>query len=201
MNQRYYIVDNFYNDPDDIRRIALSMEKNDNTDGNYGGIMTKDSFLTKEHLEVLSQLVGENVTPSTGFTGKFRFTQEHETHKQDIHFDPGDNNCAWAGVIYLTPNITNTEGTIFWKHKRTGLEDIPRTFEGINRYGWTGVPDLKVFLETEGTDHNLWEKTFQVPYRYNRLVLFRPWMFHSPGPAFGNSLETARSIQTLFLSI
>lgn len=201
ITQRYYIVDNFYTNPDEIRRLALSMEKNDNTDGNYAGVMTKDSFLTQEHLDVLSRIVGEQVTPSTGFTGKFRFTLGHEKHKQDIHFDPGENNCAWAGVIYLTPNVSDIEGTIFWKHKRTGLEDIPRTFEGINKYGWQGIDDLKIFLETEGTDYSLWEKTLQVPYRYNRLILFRPWMFHSPGPAFGNSLETARSIQTFFLSI
>lgn len=201
MMQRYYIVDDFYANPDMVRQFALSQEKNEKSDGNYAGIMTKEPFITQEHLDALSLLLNQQVKPSTSFCGKFRFTQGHEHHKQDIHFDPGDNNCAWAGVLYLTPNIQNTEGTIFWKHKRTGLEDIPRSIQGINQYGWKDVDDLKVFLETEGTDYSLWEKTFQVPYKYNRLVLFRPWMFHSPGPSFGNSLETARSIQTFFLSI
>ena len=125
----------------------------------------------------------------------------HEKHKQDIHFDPGEPGFAWAGVCYMTPNIENTEGTVFWKHKRTGLESIPRTQEGIEKYNWYNVDDLKVFLETEGVDYSNWEKVLSIPYRYNRLVLFRPWLFHSPGPSFGDTIETARCIQTYFLKL
>lgn len=197
---RMYIVDNFYTDPDQIRNYALTMNRGTESDGNYAGVMTNDTFLTQEHLDIIGELVGQKVIPSTIFTGKFRFTKEGDESKQDIHFDPGDNNCAWAGVVYLTPNVTQTDGTIFWKHKRTGLESIPRNLEGINQYGWKDVNDLKQFLETEGNDHSLWEKTFTVPYKYNRLVLFRPWMFHSPGPAFGDTLESSRSVQTFFWS-
>ena len=198
--ERVYIVDDFYFDPDMIRNFALSQEKNDETDGNYAGIMTHNSFLTQEHIDTFSQLVGHSVRPSTSFTGKFRFTKKNDTYKQDIHFDPGDDNTAWAGVVYLTPNVDNTEGTVFWKHKRTGLDSIPRTLEGIKEHGWNGVEDLQKFLETEGLDYSYWIKTLSVPYKYNRLVLFRPWMFHSPGPAFGDSLETSRLIQTFFWS-
>ena len=198
--ERMYIVDDFYTDPDMVRNRALEMNKNDDNDGNYAGIMTKDNFLTQEHIDNISRLVGHYVQPSTSFTGKFRFTKQDDPFKQEIHFDPGDNNCAWAGVVYLTPNIENTDGTIFWKHKRTGLESIPRTLEGINQHGWKDEKDLKVFLDTEGMDHSYWDKTMNVPYKYNRLVLFRPWMFHSPGPAFGNTIETSRLVQTFFWS-
>jgi len=48
-------------------------------------------------------------------------------------------------------------------------------------------------------DESLWEIDMVVPYRYNRLVLFRPWLFHAPGDAFGNTLETSRIVQTFFL--
>lgn len=198
--ERVFIVDNFYTDPDQVRNYALALEKNDSTDGNYAGIMTKESFLTQEHIDAISQLVGHAVIPSTNFTGKFRFTKKHDSSKQDIHFDPGDNNCAWAGVIYLTPNVDNIDGTVFWKHKRTGLEAIPRTVEGITQHGWNGVDDLKHFLDTEGMDPNYWIKTMSVPYKYNRLVLFRPWMFHSPGTPFGDTLEESRLVQTFFWS-
>lgn len=197
---RMIIVDNFYKNPDMIRQFALSQETTETSDGNYAGVMTHNNFLTQEHIDTFSQLFGHGVFPSTLFTGKFRFTKEGEIGTQDIHFDPGDNNSCWAGVVYLTPNVENTEGTIFWKHKRTGLEAIPRTLDGIQEYGWNGVDDLKTFLDTDGVDHSLWEKTFTVPYKYNRMVMFRPWMFHSPGPAFGDTLENSRLIQTFFWS-
>ena len=197
---RMIVVDNFYKNPDMIRAFAMQAEKTDKSDGNYAGVMTQNNFLTQEHLDAFSQLLGHQVFPSTSFTGRFRFTKTGDEYTQDIHFDPGDNNSCWAGVIYLTPDIENTDGTIFWKHKRTGLEAIPRTIEGIQEHGWTGVEDLKTFLETDGVDHSLWDKTFTVPYKYNRLVMFRPWMFHSPGPAFGDNIENSRLIQTFFWS-
>jgi hypothetical protein len=196
---RVIIVDNFYTDPDAIRDFVLRQEKTNESDGNYAGVMTIEPFMTQEHVNIISKLVGQSLKPSTSYNGKFRFTKVGDEYKQDIHFDPGSNNCAWAGVAYLTPT-DNTEGTVFWKHKRTGLESIPRTQEGIQQYGWNGPDDLKVFLETEGLDYSLWEKTLTIPYKYNRMVLFRPWMFHSPGPAFGDTLDTSRIVQTFFWS-
>ena len=198
--ERTIIVDGFYKNPDMIRQYALANSKTEQSDGNYAGVMTRDNFLTQDHLDIVGELVGHRVIPSTGFTGKFRFTKLGDPYKQDIHFDPGDNNCAWAGVLYLTPDISGIDGTMFWKHRRTGLESIPRTLEGINQYGWKDTGDLATFLNTEGIDHSLWDRTLTIPYKFNRLILFRPWMFHSPGPAFGDKLDNARLIQTFFWS-
>lgn len=192
----YYIVDNFYLDPNAIRQFALSTTKEETAGGNYAGIMSHESFLTQEHLDTIGKLVGHNVFPSTQFTGKFRFTKQDEIGTQDIHFDPGENDCAWAGVVYLSDSVpVGVEGTIFWQHNRTGLDAIPRDEEGIKPFG-----DLKTFLDTDGVDHSLWTKTMSIPFRYNRLVLFRPWLFHSPGPGFGDRLDNCRLIQTFFLT-
>ena len=195
---RVIIVDNFYTNPDMVRNYALEKETEDKSQGNYGGIMTNEQFVTQEHINAFSQLVGHRVKQGTQLNGKFRFTKEDETYKQLIHFDFGQN-LAWAGVVYLTPT-NHDEGTIFYKHKRTGLTEIPRTQEGISQYGWDDTEALKVFLDTEGMDESLWDREMVVPYRYNRLVLFRPWMFHAPGRSFGATLETSRVVQTFFFS-
>lgn len=193
----FHIVDNFYKDPDQIRELAKSWNKEESTNGNYAGIMTHNAFLTQEHLDILSKLIGNKVVPSTQFTGKFRFTKQGEVGSQDIHFDPGDNQCCFAGVCYLSPNVPdNTEGTVFWRHKRTGLESIPRTQEGLDEHQFG---DLKTFLDTEGVDYSKWDRVLTIPYKYNRMVLFRPWLFHSPGAGFGNDLDTSRLVQTFFL--
>jgi hypothetical protein len=201
ISNRLIIIDDFYTDPDAVRNFAISLPSEENSAGNYAGIMTNECFLTQEHLEALSFAVGHKVKPSTQFTGKFRFTCKGDTYKQDIHFDPGDNDCAWASVWYGSKDYPdNCDGTIFWKHNRTGLDAIPRTLEGIREHGWNDTDDLKTFLDTDGVDHSLWTKTFTLPYKYNRLVLFRPWLFHSPADAFGTDKYSARLIQTFFLS-
>lgn len=199
MLNRYLIVDDFYTYPDELVEIALHSASGKTLRGNYAGIMTARTFLTPEHRELFRTLLNEtSIESATGLNGKIRFSRETDSFKQNIHFD-GGRNTKWSGVVYLSKDHPNVDGTIFWKHRRTGLEEIPRTTEGLAKHGWTTYDDLKGFLENDGTDATLWEKTLTVPYRYNRLVLFRPWLFHSPGEAFGQTLSSARKVQTIFL--
>jgi len=200
MLNRYIIVDDFYNDPDQLVRVALSsMREEDSPTGNYAGVMTTEAYLGEHIRDALQKLTLEpSINSSTNANGRIRFTKQNDSFKFHIHYDV-DVETKWAGVVYLSKDHPKTEGTCFWKHLRTGLEIAPNTVEGFEKYGWRDFQDLKKFLETEGLDESLWEKTFTVPNKYNRLVLFRPWLLHSPGPAFGDTLETSRKIQTLFL--
>lgn len=200
MINRYIIVDDFYNNPDELVRVAMdSFSEDDSPSGNYAGVMTKASFLGEQHKEIFKKLTLEpSIDSSTNTNGRLRFTQANDTFKFHIHYDV-DVGTKWAGVVYLSKDHPSTDGTCFWKHKRTGLEIAPNTIEGFAKYGWTNFHDLKAFLEVEGLDESLWEKTLIVPYKYNRLVLFRPWLLHSPGPSFGDTLESSRIVQTIFL--
>lgn len=200
MLNRFIVVDDFYNNPDELVRVAQeSLSEEDSPTGNYAGVMTTGSFLSEQHREIFQQLTLEpSLNSSTNANGRIRFTKENDTFKFHIHYDV-DMKTKWAGVVYLSKDHPKTDGTSFWRHLKTGLEIAPNTIEGFAKYGWKNFHDLKAFLETEGLDESLWEKTFTVPYKYNRLVLFRPWLLHSPGPSFGDSIETSRKVQTIFL--
>jgi hypothetical protein len=201
MLNRIYIVDDFYPNPDGVMENVFNDEREDNSGGNYAGVMNSTNFFTPEHQRVFQQLVGHPVSAGTSLTGKFRFSCVNDTYKQNIHFDAGGENLAWAGVVYMQKHYEEgIEGTSFYKHKETGLEEIPRSIEGCSKYGWNSIADLKKFLDTDGVDDSKWIKTLTVPYKYNRLVLFRPWLFHAPGKAFGSSIETSRIVQTIFLN-
>lgn len=200
MQNRYIIVDDFYNNPDELVKVALdSLREEDSPTGNYAGVMTTKYFLGEELRDLFLKLTLESsINSSTNANGRVRFTKANDTFKFHIHYDV-DMATKWAGVVYLSKDHPKTDGTCFWRHLRTGLEVAPNTVEGFAKYGWKNFNDLRAFLETEGLDESLWEKTFSVPYKYNRLVLFRPWLLHSPGPSFGNTLESSRIVQTLFL--
>lgn len=200
MINRYIIVDDFYNDPDHLVRVALSsLREEDSPSGNYAGVMSTESYLGENVREIFQKLTLEpSINSSTNANGRIRFTRANDTFKFHIHYDV-DVGTKWAGVVYLSKDHPKTDGTCFWRHLRTGLEVAPNTVEGFAKYGWKSFLDLKAFLEKEGLDESLWEKTFSIPYKYNRLVLFRPWLLHSPGPAFGDTLETSRKVQTIFL--
>jgi len=196
------VIDDFYPHPDGIYDMIFSLPTEEKSGGNYSGVMTEGSFFTKEHVNIFRHITGDELISSTFLNGKIRFSLETDEASQHIHFDPGFNS-TWAGVCYLQKpeyySVENNSGTSFWRHKKTGLDSIPLTQEGIEKYGWKNVEDLRNFLETDGIDESLWDKTLEVPYRYNRLVLFRPWMFHSPGRNFGDKKENCRILQTFFL--
>ena len=200
MLNRFIIVDDFYNNPDALVEAAYkTLKPEESPDGNYAGIMTKDAFLTEAHRDIFQKLTMEpSIDSSTNANGRLRFTKEGDSFRFHIHYDV-DVQTRWAGVVYLSKNHPKTEGTSFWRHKRTGLEIAPNTLEGFAQYGWKNFQDMKDFLGTEGLDESLWEQTMTIPYKYNRLVLFRPWLLHSPGPAFGDSLDNCRIVQTIFL--
>ena len=200
MRDRYIIVDDFYNDPDQLVKVALdSLQEKDSPSGGYAGVMTTESYLGEQHREIFQKLTLEpSINTSTNANGRLRFTRENDSFQFHIHYDV-EKQTKWAGVVYLSKDHPQTDGTCFWRHLKTGFEIAPNTVEGFAKYGWSSFADLKAFLLKEGVDESLWEKTFSIPYKYNRLVLFRPWMLHSPGPAFGNTLETSRIVQTLFL--
>lgn len=207
-NQHYIIVDNFYNDAMAVRNTALSMPR-DSASGNnnYAGCMTQMPWFGEPHCEVFSHLTNEAVEASDGLCGFFRFTTATDTWKQHIHYDPKIGQI-WAGVIYLSaPHDINRHekqfrtGTTFWQHNRTGLTSIPLEEDEIKKHGWYTVDDLRTFLETDGMNEDLWTETMYIPARFNRLILFRPWMFHSPGQAFGDSAENCRLVQLFFLRI
>lgn len=199
------IIDDFYQDPYGIRELAMAMPRMKGS-GNYAGSMTSEAFFTDEHRQIFYKITGEEVTAGTSLCGCFRFSRAQDQAKQHIHFDPAAGQ-VWAGVIYLSlpehyqhQDDDHNFGTEFWRHNRTGLSTIPMTQLELDRYGWYGVDELKLFLETDGMDSSLWTRTFHVPMAFNRLVLFRPWMFHSPGQWFGESDRDCRLIQTFFLS-
>ena len=198
MINRYYVVDDFYNDPDQLVEAALNAPRNEKSRGNYAGIMTKESFLSDAQRDFLERLLQQKpINASTELNGKIRFSKIDDTHTQYIHFDAGQTH--WSGVIYLSKEHPKVDGTVFWKHLRTGLEEIPRTLERAHAAGFTTKEKVKELLEVDGIDESRWDKTLVIPYKYNRLVLFRPWMFHSPGTSFGKTLENSRKVQTLFL--
>ena len=75
-----------------------------------------------------------------------------------------------------------------------GLDRTPQTDKELNDYGATSILDL---LEKDGNDPSKWEHLMMVPMRFNRLVIYRPWMWHAPAEPFGNSIENGRLMQLM----
>jgi hypothetical protein len=191
------IVDDFYPNPDSIRNYALNAEYEKLGGRNWPGRDSVNEFHINGLMEQVSNIVGEPLTTKPcNKSSYFRMTKENEYGSQDIHFDPNPG-LIWAGVCYLTPTEHLQGGTKFWRHNEYGWEQSPSLKEGVER-GIANNQEMKKFFETDGKDHTKWTEMLNVPFRYNRLILFRPWLFHSNGELFGTTDENARLVQLFF---
>jgi hypothetical protein len=185
MQVNLIVVDNFYNDVDSVRKLALSQEFS--IRGNYPGLRTK-SFLTDSAKDVINSIVfhaSGGVTDwlldenNDGYTGSFQICTASD--RTWIH---SDYNNMWAGVCYLTPNAPLSSGTAFYIHKETGNTKS------------MGTNDFR----EDSYDYTKWEMVDKVSNIYNRLILFRGNLFHASLDYFGTNLENGRLFQTFFFN-
>ena len=191
------VVDNFYKDPDAVRNFALGVEYQEDKVRNWPGRDSEHKHGKEELTRLCSEIVGQELTTKpSNKCSYFRKTKVGQYGTQDVHFDPNPG-LVWAGVIYLTPTFHPTGGTKFWKHKRTGWEFAPGMAEA-ERYGIQTHDDMVNFFNIEGKDRSKWIETDNIAFKYNRLVMFNPFMWHSNGEWFGTDDQSARLVQLLF---
>jgi hypothetical protein len=171
------IVDNFYNNPDEVREFALSQDFS--VTGNYPGDRTVP-FLNEDTKQGIQNLIephaGAIVDWGEQYSGCFQLCTA-----QDRTWIHADVNNSWAGVLYLTPDAPLSGGTALYRHKYTGhTTDLGEEYESY--------------------DYTKWEVTDQIGNVYNRLVLYRGDLFHASVDYFGSNFLDGRLIQTFFFS-
>tara|TARA_R100000664_G_scaffold24328_1_gene34118 strand:+ start:258 stop:878 length:621 start_codon:yes stop_codon:yes gene_type:complete len=191
------VVDNFLEDPDGVRAYALEQKYERLGGTNWPGRDSAESHGEKEMTAACSEVVGEQlVIKPENKCSYFRITQEGQYGSQHIHFDPNPG-LVWAGILYLTPRFHPTGGTKFWKHKETGWEFAPTAKEG-GEHGIKLHQDMVKFFNIEGKDESKWIETDNISFKYNRLVMFNPFLWHSNGDWFGDMWDNSRLVQLFF---
>lgn len=181
-------IDNFYNNPDEVRDYILTQDFN--ITGNFPGKRT-EPILNESTTEYISKLISYegkvDWANNKEYNGSFQYTTKNDTSW--IH---ADEHNHWAGVLYLTPNAPLDSGTGIFKHKETGLYKIPRMIDGsIDR-------ELTNKIYNDAGDISKWELVNYIGNVYNRLVIYQGDLFHTSLKYFGNNLEDGRLFQTFF---
>jgi len=191
-NPRYWVVDNFYTDPDSVREYGL-MQNFFSGEGAVG-MRTRKQFLfdgLKERFEDIMQIKIANSTAKghgwydDGINGRFQSCPAGT--KMVFHHD----SQQWAGIVFLSPDAYPHSGTGFYKHRETGI----RHRDEINfetGFG-TSIYDLNLHI-----DPSPYEKIETVANVYNRLILFDGGLIHSGENYFGWDIESSRFFQIFF---
>lgn len=193
------VVDDFLGDPHAVRNAALGLGYDPATRaGNYPGTLSTRRLTVKGMDEVVSARIGTRVVPMPGTShGHCRLTLAGDKGASGVHIDP----CFYSGILYLSLPDHARGGTDFFRHRPTGLERVPATELALAQSGFN---DVNTLVETVVNRDTLkaarWEKTMTVPMRFNRLLLFSPWLFHDAAPGFGKSAADGRLVMLLFFA-
>ena len=193
------IIDDFLTDPHLARNAALGLDYNpEYKDGNYPGLLsTRPLPITGLDAQV-ARIIGTQVKPQPGTThGHCRLTLAKDKGLSGVHVDP----CFYSGILYLSLPEHCRGGTEFYRHKRTGLDRVPPTLAGVQAAGYSDPNSLNEDVVNADTSKpSRWEKQFTVPMRFNRLILFSPWMFHNSARGFGSGPQDGRLVHLMFFA-
>lgn len=147
--------------------------------------------------QAVSRLVNEPLRPINPLHShaKFRLTLASDVGRGKVHTD----RSHWSGILYLSAPEHCQGGTEFFRHRRTGTERLALDPAELARLGYaSGAEMLGDIIERDSNDDSAWEMTMRVPMRFNRLVLLRPWLWHTAGEAFGDTPANGRLVYLMF---
>jgi hypothetical protein len=181
------VVDNFLENPDEVRQIALDIPSDEYEKRGSVGVRSKPYPNGNVYRPIFEELLGiktidEEWGGAGGTHGCYQWSPA-ETG-QVVHCDATD----WAGIIFLTPNAPPRTGTWLMKHKETGK---------VHRE--EGLDD--VFIgNSKQWDIHPFEKIDDIGNVYNRLILWNGRHLHTAGSYFGESIDNSRLYQVFFFN-
>jgi len=207
MRRSIIILDDFHENPQEVRNYAISATYTKEESSTYPGLNFTTGFQEDTLKSKIETLLQKPIKPSNPF-GYFRYswdTADQENEKlQKYHVD---NGWEWGGVCYLsTPEqlkANPNSGTLFARHKALKIDATPRTAEEAEIFGYSHYNELREsIIYGDGLDENKWDSYARVLPKFNRLVLFRSWMYHSHHINFGpQDPAQSRLVQLFFFNL
>jgi len=177
------VVDNFYENPDQVRQIALQQVYEPDL-RYFKGKRTTSKFLAPGTKQLFEQLIGKKITvwENHSYNGVFQYCTAEDplVYHSDIQ--------SFAAAIYLTPDAPVETGTSFFRSKK-----YPR----IRKVHSNDVNYNDVF-ENDYYDKTKFDEVDTVGNVFNRLVIWDARLIHSASNYFGNNLQNSRLFHLFF---
>ncbi|WP_143742942.1 DUF6445 family protein [Maricaulis sp. W15] len=197
MHMTHIIIDDFLPEPERVRQAALSLTYPPRPErASYPGRNAATALNLDGIEQLVGQIVHERVAPAPQSSHAVpRLALDGDGSRASVHIDFNH----WSAMIFLTRPEHCVGGTHFFRHRATGWDRAP-VFPGeAEAKGFKNADDaVRSILAADQQDRSKWEETMIAPMRYNRIVLFRGYMWHDAGVSFGDTPENGRLILPLF---
>jgi hypothetical protein len=197
------VLDNFFDDPDKIRRWALEQEYFSDPEGNWPGVRSKYiSDLNKPFFHMVCHKF---------FSQFFDLKRDCDTTWEvTMHFQiiQGSYDSGWihsdakeaqiTGIVYLSPNSNLNGGTSIYRERNNLIQSVYDNDEyKRNAYlNKMSIEEIKKYKE----EHNAqYEETIRISNVYNRLISFDSHLHHAAQDFFGED-EDSRLTLVFFVN-
>ena len=191
-NPKLIVIDDFYDNPDEIRGFALSRRFAPHIEY-HKGQRTESKYIPDGIKETLESLLRMKITSweDQGANGVFQFCTAEDALVYHV------DSQTYAAVVFLTPDAPASCGTTFFKSGRTGLRGAP-TDEDSSKLGKDKDSLAFDIFQDDYYDKTDLEVVDVVGNVYNRLVIWDAKMIHAASEYFGNSLGNSRLFHMFF---
>lgn len=193
------VIDNFFKNPDEIRKIALSADYG--VTGNHPGFRSEQlqllnldlaSLISKKIFSLFFNLEKDVVEYDIPMS--FQYTTKDFDHGW-VHLDSG-HYCA--GVIYLTPDPPENTGTIFYEPINS-CEDYNELQKTKTNF-YTKRIKSQDYDKIRAANNANFKKNIVIENVYNRALIYPANYAHSENCFFGETKENARLTLVFFLN-
>ena len=187
MKHAFIVIDDFYDNPDEIRERALRLTYKRPEGVNYPGVVAATPDDIEPTMASFSKLLGGIDIKCKRDQGAFRITTAADMAKRKsiVHVDTPD----FSAIVHLSKG--HAEGTYFYRHKALDLERVSPE-DNVR-------PAVRGAIETDTLNLSAWEVLHVIPMKYNRLLIFDGKYFHSGAHRLtGDSLAEGRMTQNFF---
>ena len=187
------IKDNFFERPDEIVRLADSLNYQPAEEQQYPGkrsapfsVIDKalDSYIAQRILKNWFHAGEFSWSSNLNWIADIKFQLNEPTHEDQYHL----KNRGWAhfdastlfgGIIYLNPEPEPDTGTDILQAKKGYFESIPESINTQRKFykDPSSVSDEEYEKSWRATNDQ-WEETLRVENRYNRMMVFNSQQAH-----------------------
>jgi hypothetical protein len=188
----FLVVDNFYENPNEVREYALSLEFEYNI-AYHKGKRTKERVWFPGVKEFFEKVLDKKITSwdNQPANGVFQYCIAEDPLV--IHTD----SQKYAAAIYLTPNAPAESGTNFYRHKKVNIGKAP-TQEDCILHDKSKEELYWDMFQGNFYDFTPWEKIDTVANVYNRMAIWNAQLVHAAGQYFGDTKENGRLFHLYF---
>jgi hypothetical protein len=201
MSKRFPItvVDNFYNNPDDIVQFVVSQKFEKTQKGGFQGKRTQGLHTLNRNMfdyfcsKLFSLFYDKQPNMKWKVVTNFDLIEQKTKSVGTGWIHQDNNKHLLAGLIYLNKNWQESVGTNLYEK----VKDVDEHLSQTKTDYFLDNTDLDKYLKDKQINNSSFDKTGSIEPVYNRMVCYDASYFHAIGDI--SNLKTDRLVQVFFV--